>query len=121
MTASPRRWLILALASLVAMSLAVFAPASPASAEPGDTSTADDGDDNPLLNDVLDSTGRRFLAAKSAVAKSTKTQLGLALQVKTAEANRDALLPEVGAVAAQQYRTGGISTMGFLLNTDGPE
>jgi len=26
----------------------------------------------------------------------------------------------VGAVAAQQYRAGGISTMGFLLNTDGP-
>jgi len=101
----------------------LLAPAAPASADPDDTksATADDGDDNPLLNDVLDSTGRRFLAAKSAVAKSTKTQLGLALQVKTAEANRDALLPEVGAVAAQQYRTGGISTMGFLLNTDGPE
>jgi hypothetical protein len=122
MTARPRRWLVLALAPLVAVTM-LLVPGTPASADPDDTksATADDGDDNPLLNDVLDSTGRRFLAAKSAVAKSTKTQLGLALQVKTAEANRDALLPEVGAVAAQQYRTGGISTMGFLLNTDGPE
>jgi hypothetical protein len=122
MTARPRRWLILALAPLAAVSM-LLAPASPASADPDDSkksSTADDGDDNPLLNDVLDSTGRRYLTAKSAVAKSTKTQLGLALRVKNAEAKRDLLLPEVGAVAAQQYRTGGISTMGFLLNTDGP-
>jgi hypothetical protein len=122
MTARPRRWLVLALAPLVAVSM-LIAPAAPASADPDDSksATADDGEEDQLLNDVLDSTGRRFVAAKSAVAKSTKTQLGLALQVKTAEANRDALLPEVGAVAAQQYRTGGISTMGFLLNTDGPE
>ena len=124
MAARPRRWLVLALAPLVSITLFVV-PSSPAAAEPGDddkkASSADDGDDNPLLNDVLDSTGRRFLAAKSAVAKSTKTQLGLSLKVKNAEAKRDLLLPEVGAVAAQQYRTGGISTMGFLLNTDGPD
>ena len=123
MTASSRRWLVLALAPLVAVTLLVV-PAGPASADPDDdksSSTADDGDDNPLLNDVLDSTGRRYLQAKTAVSKSTKTQLTLALQVKNAEAKRDLLLPEVGAVAAQQYRTGGISTMGFLLNTDGPD
>ena len=123
MTARPRRWLILALAPLAAVTM-MLSPASPANADPDDTkksSTADDGEDNPLLNDVLDSTGRRYLAAKSAVKKSTKTQLGLALRVKNAEAKRDLLLPEVGAVAAQQYRTGGISTMGFLLNTDGPD
>ena len=118
MTASPRRWLILALAPLVAASMMVVAPASPASAAPGDTtSTADDGEDNPLLNDVLDSTGRRFLAAKAAVAKSTKTQLSLAVQVKNAEAKRDKLLPQVSAVAGQQYRTGGVSAMSFLLDS----
>jgi len=119
MTARPRRWLILALAPLVAATLfTVVAPASPASADPdGTTSTADDGDDDPLLNDVLDSTGRRYLAAKAAVAKSTKTQLSLALDVKNAEAKRDALLPQVGAVAGQQYRTGNVSTASFLLNS----
>jgi peptidoglycan DL-endopeptidase CwlO len=120
MTASPRRWLILALAPLVAMTLSVVAPASPVSAEPGDSSsTADDGDDNPLLNEVLDSTGRRYLQAKAAVAKSTKTQLNLAVQVRAAEAKRDALLPVAGKVAVQRYRTGGISTAGFLLNSRG--
>jgi len=119
MTARPRRWLVLALAPLVAVTLCTaVAPASPASADPNDsTSTADDGDDNPLLNDVLDSTGRRYLAAKAAVAKSTKTQLGLAINVKNAEDKRDKLLPQVGAVAGQQYRTGNVSAASFLLNS----
>jgi hypothetical protein len=122
MTARYRRWLILALAPLVAVGLSMVAPASPASAEPGDTSsTADDGEDNPLLNDVLDSTGRRYLAAKAAVAKSTTTQLKLAVQVRTSEARRDLLIPQVGAVAGQQYRTGGISTASFLLNSSGAD
>jgi hypothetical protein len=118
MTARPRRWLVLALAPLVAATAMLIAPASPASADPDGTSaTADDGKDNPLLNDVLDSTGRRYLAARAAVAKSTKTQLTLAIEVKNAETQRDALLPQVGAVAAQQYRTGGVSTAGFLLSS----
>ena len=122
MTASPRRWLILALAPLVAVSMMLISPAAPALAEPGDSSdTADDGDDNPLLNEVLDSTGRRFLAAKAAVAKSTKTQLALAVRVRTAEAKRDALLPQVGKVAGQQYRTGAISTASYLLNANGSD
>jgi hypothetical protein len=118
MTARPRRWLVLALAPLAAVTAMLVAPAVPASAAPGGTTTtADDGDENPLLNDVLDSTGRRYLTAKAAVAKSTKTQLTLALAVKNAETTRDALLPQVGAVAAQQYRTGGISSASFLLDS----
>jgi peptidoglycan DL-endopeptidase CwlO len=122
MTASPRRWLILALAPLVAVSMMLVSPAAPATAAPGGSSdTADDGEDNPLLNELLDSTGRRFLTAKAAVAKSTKTQLALAVQVRTAEAKRDALLPQVGKVAGQQYRTGAISTASFLLNAKGAD
>jgi hypothetical protein len=120
MTARPRRWVVLALAPLVAVTAMLVAPASPASADPDDgtSATADDGDDNPLLNDVLDSTGRRFLAAKTAVAKSTKTQITLNIKVKNAEAARDALMPEVGALAGQQYRTGNVSSMSFLLDSN---
>ena len=127
MTVRPRRWLVLALAPLIAVAAMLVAPASAASAGPDGTSataddggtsaTADDGDDNPLLNDVLDSTGRRYVTAKAAVDKSTKTQLTLAIEVRDAEAKRDALLPQVGAMAAQQYRTGGVSSASFLLNS----
>ena len=118
MTARPPRWLVLALAPLIAVMAILVAPAAPASADPdGPSATADDGDDNPLLNDVLESTGRRYLAAKAAVEKSTKTQLALAIDVRDAEAKRDVLIPQVGAAAAQQYRTGGVSTASFLLNS----
>lgn len=119
MTATPRRWLVLALAPLFAVALcSVAEPATPARAEPGDTtSTADDGDEDPLLNDVLDTTGRRYVAAKAAVAKSSKAQLTLAFDVREAEAKRNALLPEVEAIAAQQYKTGTVSTAGFLLSS----
>jgi len=103
---------------LVTVTAMLVAPAMPASADPhGTTATADDGDEDPLLNEVLDSTGRRYLAAKAAVAKSTQRQLALAIELKDAESKRDALLPQVGAVAAQQYRTGGVSTAGFLLSS----
>ncbi|MEV6631323.1 hypothetical protein AB0M54_11275 [Actinoplanes sp. NPDC051470] len=128
MTASPRRWLVLALAPLVAVTVSVFAPASPASAEPGDGKNStksgsaeapEEGKQDALLEDVLDSTGRRYLAAKTAVQKSTKTQLNLSVQVKQAEAKRDLLLPQVGRIAGQQYRNGGLSTASFLLDSPG--
>src|SRR4051794_22527537 len=119
MTARPRRWLVLAMTPLVAATVALSAPAAPATAAPGGgtADTADDGDDNPLLNEVLDTTGRRYLTARVAVAKSTKTQLALALNVRNAEARRDVLIPRVSAIAAQLYRTGGLSSAGFLLNS----
>ncbi|GGK98362.1 coiled-coil domain-containing protein [Mangrovihabitans endophyticus] len=130
MTARPRGWLIWALTPLVAATMTI-APASSASAEPGSSSsssddkskksdedkTADEGDEDTLLNDVLEATGRRYQTAKDAVAKSTKAQLALSVQVKNAEARRDALIPQVSAVANQQYRTGGVSTMSFLLDS----
>ena len=83
MTVRPRRWLVLALAPLIAVTAMLVAPATSASADPDGTSaTADDGDDNPLLNDVLESTGRRYLTAKTAVEQSTKRQLTLAIEVR---------------------------------------
>ncbi|GAB1689061.1 coiled-coil domain-containing protein [Krasilnikovia sp. M28-CT-15] len=118
MTARHRRWLTVALAPLVALTMLV-APAAPASAAPGSgTATPDEGKATPLLSDVMESTNRRFVAAKAAVAKSTKTQLALAIDVRNAEAKRDLLIPEVGAVAGQQYRTGNLSAMSYLLNAN---
>ncbi|MGK5680450.1 coiled-coil domain-containing protein [Actinoplanes sp. URMC 104] len=123
MTVRPRRWLTLALAPLVALSF-LAAPASPASAEPGgSTSTSPDesggsvGKNNATLDDVLESSNRRFVAAKAAVTKSTAAQKRLAAEIKTAEARRLALLPEVNAIAGQQYRTGHLGAAGFLLGS----
>ncbi|MEU4622538.1 hypothetical protein AB0G04_21545 [Actinoplanes sp. NPDC023801] len=120
MTASPRRWLILALAPLAA-AVMLMAPSSPASAEPGGSSTTaqeQEQDDDALLSDVIESTNRRYVAAKAAVEKSTKTQTQLANQIKQAEARRNALIPEVDQIAKQQYMTGNLSTVSYLLKSN---
>ncbi len=122
MTARPRRWLFLAFAPLLCA--AVLTVPAPANAAPnpnpnptGATAPNEDGNEKtPLLNDVLESGNRRYVQAKAAVAKSTTTQAQLAVSIKAAEAKRNVLLPEVNAIAAQQYRTGKLNTMSFLLN-----
>jgi hypothetical protein len=124
MTVGPRRLLTVALAPLVAAALFVT-PSSPANAEPGTgtSDTADEkttgGEDDLLLNDVLESSNRRFVQAKAAVTKSTAAQKKLNADIKVAEARRDKLVPEVNAIASKQYQTGNIGTMGYLLGSDG--
>jgi hypothetical protein len=127
MTVRHRRWLNLALAPLI-VAATLTAVTAPAQAEPGSgsssTSTSPDekgGDelsDNSTLNDVLESTNRKYVQAKAAVATSTTQQKALAGQIKDAEAKRDALTPEVAAIATQQYETGRLSASRFLLGAD---
>jgi hypothetical protein len=70
MTVRPRRWQIFALAPLVALSF-LAAPAAPASADPSSSSsssaTPDEGTDdveaNATLNDVLESSNRKYVQA----------------------------------------------------------
>jgi hypothetical protein len=95
-----------------------MAPAAPAGAAPKDPATADEGEDNPLLRDVLETTGRRYVQAKTKAERSEKAQLQFSLLVRQAEAERDTLLPQAGQVAAASYRTGSLSSMGFLLNSN---
>ncbi|MBU2667598.1 hypothetical protein KOI35_29200 [Actinoplanes bogorensis] len=124
MTVRPRRWLMLALAPIVALSF-LAAPAAPASAEPGDGNSAspDEGSagdtvgKNATLDDVIESSNRRFVSAKAAVSKSTTAQKKLAVDIRTAEAKRLSLLPEVNAIAGQQYRTGHLGAASFLLGS----
>jgi len=131
MTVRPSRWLILALAPFAVAVTLTAAPVAPALADPNSTgssndssSTPDENDDteisaNATLNQVLESTNRKYVQAKAAVAKSTTQQRALAAQIKTAETRRDALVPEVNAIAAQQYQTGHLGAAGFLLGSVG--
>jgi len=132
MTVRPRRWLTLALAPLAVAVTLSATPAAPALADPNGTTTAaggasstpDENDDteisaNATLNQVLESTNRKYVQAKASVAISTTQQKALAGQIKAAEANRDVLVPEVDAIAAQQYQTGHLGAVGFLLGSAG--
>ncbi|GIM97746.1 coiled-coil domain-containing protein [Paractinoplanes toevensis] len=127
MSVRARRWLTLALAPLVAVSF-LAAPATPASADPDDspsTSAEPDekGDDkgDATLDEVLESSNRKYVQAKNLVAKSTTTQKALGVKITIAEAKRDVLIPEVNAIAAQQYRTGHLGTASFLLGSSGSD
>ncbi|HET9519340.1 MAG TPA: hypothetical protein VFO77_16575 [Actinoplanes sp.] len=112
-----RRWLILALAPIVLLSL-IAAPSAPAGAAPKkDPTVADDGDDNAELGDLLESTGRRYSSLKNKYEKSKSLKLQKELQVSAAEAKRDALLPQAGQVASESYRNGNLSSVGILLNS----
>jgi peptidoglycan DL-endopeptidase CwlO len=128
MTALPRRWTALALAPLVAAGALVLAPAGAASTTPAaavrkaPVLTAPGGDapeegGDQLLSDVLESTGRRYVAAKNSLEKSKKRQLQLTLELQKAEAKRNALLPQVAAVAAQSYRNGPLTGTAFMLQS----
>ncbi|HEX8346282.1 MAG TPA: hypothetical protein VF657_16310 [Actinoplanes sp.] len=116
MTARPRRWLALALAPIVATTI-LITPVAPAGAAPKDPPSADEGEANPTLSDLLDDTGRRFVQAKNAYDRSVKAQLGAAVRMREAEAQRDRLAPAAARVAAESYRTGSLSAVGFLLNS----
>jgi hypothetical protein len=105
------------------------APAAPASADPDTSSstaaTPDEGSDdveaNATLNDVLESSNRKYVQAKAAVTKSTTTQRDLGVKITLAEAKRDRLIPEVNAIAAQQYATGHLGAAGYLLGSQGSD
>jgi hypothetical protein len=116
MTARSRRWLTVALAPIVTVTIFV-APAAPAGAAPKDPSVADEGGENAVLSDVLETTGRRYASIKNKYEKSKSQKLSAALKVSAAEAKRDLLLPQAGEVASESYRTGSLSSVGFLLNS----
>lgn len=133
MTACLRRWTALALAPLVVSGALVLTPAGAASADPAlaapvlraPVPTAPSNDEpeeggDELLSDVLESTGRRYVEARNNLEKSEKRQLQLNLELQKAEAKRDALLPQVAAVAKQSYRNGPLTGMGFVLESDDP-
>jgi peptidoglycan DL-endopeptidase CwlO len=127
MPVRPRRWLTLALAPMVAVAF-LAAPAAPASADPSDSPSSSaepdekgDSTANQTLDDVLESSNRKYVQAKAVVAKSTKTQKELAVEITLAEASRDKLIPEVNAIAAQQYQTGHLGAASFLLGSNGSD
>src|SRR5918993_5459186 len=74
MTASGRRWLAAVLAVIAALLLVTPASAAPSPKPPAE-------DESPLLGDVLAVTGKQYLQAKTALEKSRKAQLRLALEV----------------------------------------
>lgn len=120
MTAPLRRWLTPVVAVLAAC--AVLAGATPAVAAPTNPAPAEhEEDDDLLITDAIAQANKNYLQAKTKLDKSKKRQLQLALEVRAAQQELDALSPQVTAIAAQSYRTGRLGAMTMLLESNTPD
>jgi hypothetical protein len=136
MTAGCRRWLAPALALLSGVWLCVAIPGpagarpgvAPAAAAPGPAPAQGapkpppevDEQGAPLLRDALETSGRKYIEAQNALRLSEKTQLQLDLAVQKSQKELSDLLPQVGEVAAESYRTGKLNSLAVLLDSQDP-
>lgn len=121
MTAPLRRWLTPVVAVLAAC--AIVAGPAPAMAAPANPTPSghEEDDDPPLITEVIDAANRGYLQAKAKLEKSKQRQLQLTLEMRAAQAELDALTPQVSQIAAQSYRTGRIGAMTMLLESRAPD
>ncbi|WP_406079088.1 coiled-coil domain-containing protein [Micromonospora sp. NBC_00858] len=121
MTARLRRWMTPVVATLTVLAIVIGpAPATAAPSTPTPSGHEDDGEPR-LLNDVIEGANRAYARAKAKLEKSRKRQLELALQVDRAQAELDALRPQVSHIAMQSYRTGRLGAAAILLDSNAPD
>ncbi|MDG4833751.1 hypothetical protein O7627_31225 [Solwaraspora sp. WMMD1047] len=121
MTVSTRQRFPLAMALLAAIGVLAGAALSPGNAAAQESGEPGGEGGTPLLRDVLESTGRGFVEAKNAVAKSQERQLKLTLELRRVEQRIADLEPEVAQVASNSYKTGRIGPAMLLLNSASPD
>jgi hypothetical protein len=109
------------MALLAAIGVLAGAALSPGGAAAQESGEPGGEGGTPLLRDVLESTGRGFVEAKNAVAKSQERQLTLTLELRRVEQRIADLEPEVAEVANNSYRTGRIGPAMLLLNSASPD
>ncbi|NYH42659.1 TolA-binding protein [Micromonospora jinlongensis] len=118
-------------ARLAALIVAMFAlgvalPAGTASAAPptGLRAAAPDSDEEggtPALRAQLEAASKGYLDAKRALDASVQRQQQLTTQLKTIEVELNQRSGKVGEIAGVAYRTGRLSAVSALLNSDSPE
>lgn len=120
MTAPLRRWLTPVAAVLAA--LAMLAGPVPASAAPTSPPQPSGHDEEPeLLGDLIEVRNREYVKASAQLKKSKERQAALEQEVKKAQAELDALTPQVAQIATQSYRTGRVGAISMLLEADNPD
>jgi len=119
-TAPLRRWLTPVAAVLAA--LAMLAGPVPASAAPTSPPQPSGHDEEPeLLGDLIEVRNREYVKASAQLKKSKERQAALEQEVKKAQAELDALTPQVAQIATQSYRTGRVGAISMLLEADNPD
>ncbi|MFI5924990.1 coiled-coil domain-containing protein [Micromonospora sp. NPDC051543] len=117
------------LTALIVMmvTLSVALPVGAATAAPPGglrAAAAPDGDEEggtPALRAQLEAASKGYLDAKRALDTSVQRQQQLAVKLKTTEAEMTVRNGKVGEIAGVAYRTGRLSTVSALLNSNTPE
>ncbi|WP_433458873.1 coiled-coil domain-containing protein [Micromonospora sp. CA-248212] len=117
------------LAALIVMmvTLGVALPVGAATAAPPAglrAAAAPDGDEEggtPALRAQLEAASKGYLDAKRALDTSIQRQQQLAVKLKDTEAEMTVRNGKVGEIAGVAYRTGRLSTVSALLNSNTPE
>lgn len=124
MTSLKRRALpaaLLAATLLCAPARPAAAGVAPAALPQAAPNTPGNEGESPFIRDVLEQVGREYTKAKARLDESRKRQMELSLQLRRAEERLAALSTEVGAVAAESYRTGRLGPVTLLLNSVSPD
>ncbi|WP_089154429.1 coiled-coil domain-containing protein [Micromonospora sp. NBS 11-29] len=123
MTAPLRRWstpVVAVLAALAVLAGPTPATAAPGTAVPNPSGHAED-DDPPLISEAVNAANRAYLQAKAKLKTSQDRQKRLAAEKASAEAELEALSPQINQIAAQSYRTGRVGAFALLLESDSPD
>ncbi|SCL16908.1 hypothetical protein GA0070616_1153 [Micromonospora nigra] len=115
-------------AALIVATLALgvaIAPVAPATAAPRAgflAAPSDPGDEGgtPALRAQLEAASKGYLDAKRALDSSVQRQRELATHLTATEAQLAERSTKVGEIAAQAYRSGGLSAASALLKSDSP-
>lgn len=106
----------------VLAALAMLAGPIPASATPTSPPQPSGHDEEPeLLGDLIEVRNREYVKASAQLKKSEKRQAALEQEVKKAQAELDALTPQVAQIATQSYQTGRVGAISMLLEADTPD
>src|SRR5689334_3080804 len=100
--------------AVLALVLAIAAPANPAMAGPGDP---DPEGGTAALRDQLEAASKGFTEAQARLDESKKRQTALTQQLADTEGRLKTLTEQAGVIAVSAYRTGGLRTASVLLDS----
>jgi hypothetical protein len=120
LSAVSRRRTVLIAALCAVAALLLTSSVRVAFAAPGDDYTDDEGGTK-SLREQLDVAATAWQDAKAVLDKSEERQLEFDLRLATLEAEREALVNEVQAVAGTAYRTGRVGALTALLSSGSAE